>query len=118
VDRCLTQREIAALLQTSRSAYSNYERGMFDIPLEVICGIADLHHTSLDYLAGLTDQRVPRKKEEWGRHVLTPFNIYTIFSGRTVSSNSSAVISPMASTASFSVVPSRRAFLAHAAACS
>ncbi len=64
VDRRLTQREMAELLQISRSTYSGYERGTSDIPLEVICGIADLHHTSLDYLAGLTDQRVPRKKEE------------------------------------------------------
>ena len=64
VDRCLTQREMAELLQISRSAYSSYERGASDIPLEVICGIAYLHQTSLDYLAGLTDQRVPRKKEE------------------------------------------------------
>ena len=64
LDRRLTQREMAELLQISRSTYSGYERGTSDIPLEVICGIADLHHTSLDYLAGLTDQRVPRKKEE------------------------------------------------------
>ena len=64
VDRRLTQRAMAELLQISRSTYSGYERGTSDIPLEVICGIADLHHTSLDYLAGLTDQRVPRKKEE------------------------------------------------------
>ena len=64
VDRRLTQREMAELLQISRSTYSGYERGTSDIPLEVICGIADLHHTSLDYLAGLTNQRVPRKKEE------------------------------------------------------
>ena len=57
VDRRLTQREMAELLQISRSTYSGYERGTSDIPLEVICGIADLHHTSLDYLAGLTDQK-------------------------------------------------------------
>ena len=43
---------------------------------------------------------------------------YTIFSGRTVSSNSSAVRSPRARTASFNVVPSWRAFLAHLAAAS
>ena len=42
----------------------------------------------------------------------------TIFSGRTVSSNSSAVSRPRASTASFSVVPSARAFFAHLAAAS
>lgn len=55
----LTQREMAALLQISRSAYSSYEHGTSGIPLEVICGIADIHHTSLDYLAGFTDRRIP-----------------------------------------------------------
>ena len=43
---------------------------------------------------------------------------YTIFSGRTVSSNSSEVSRPRDSTASFNVVPSARAFLAHLAAAS
>lgn len=58
----LTQQQIAKLLQISRSAYSNYERGTSDIPLDVICGIADIHHTSLDYIAELTDQRIPHKR--------------------------------------------------------
>ena len=43
---------------------------------------------------------------------------YTIFSGLTVSSNSPPVSSPRARTASFRVVPSARAFLAHLAAAS
>ena len=45
------------LLQIGRSTYSGYERGTSDIPLEVICDIADIHRTSLDYLTGFTDQR-------------------------------------------------------------
>ena len=61
-ERHLTQLEMAELLQISRSAYSGYERGISDIPLEVICGIADIHHTSLDYIAELTDQRIPHKR--------------------------------------------------------
>ena len=60
----LTQREMAELLRISPSAYSRYERGTSDIPLEVICGIADIHHTSLDYIVGLTDQRIPHKRSK------------------------------------------------------
>ena len=60
----LTQRQIAELLQISRSSYSNYERGTTDIPLVVICGLADIHHTSLDYLAGLTDRRIPQGQKQ------------------------------------------------------
>lgn len=63
-ERRLTQRQVAELLQISRSAYSSYERGAYDIPLEVICGIADIHHTSLDYIVGLTDQRIPHKRSK------------------------------------------------------
>lgn len=55
----LTQRQMAELLQISRSAYSSYERGASDIPLGVICGIADIHRTSLDYLTGFTGRRTP-----------------------------------------------------------
>ena len=61
-ERNMTQQQMAGLLQISRSSYSNYERGAADIPLEVICGVADFHHTSLDYLAGLTDQRIFHRK--------------------------------------------------------
>lgn len=63
-ERRLTQRQVAELLQISCSAYSSYERGAYDIPLEVICGIADIHHTSLDYIVGLTDQRIPHKRSK------------------------------------------------------
>ena len=45
-----------------------------------------------------------------------PFSFQTIFSGLTVSSNSSAVRRPSVRTASFKVVPSWRAFFAHSAA--
>ena len=57
LEQHLTQRQMAELLQIGRSTYSGYERGTSDIPLEVICGIADIHRTSLDYLTGFTDQR-------------------------------------------------------------
>lgn len=60
----LTQCQIAELLQISRSAYSSYERGTSDIPLEVICGIADIHHTSVDYLINHTDQRTPHDRKK------------------------------------------------------
>ncbi len=63
-EKKLTQRQMAELLQISRSAYSRYERGAADIPLEVICGLACIHHTSVDYLAECTDKRAPRGKQE------------------------------------------------------
>nr|WP_326126392.1 helix-turn-helix transcriptional regulator [uncultured Oscillibacter sp.] len=58
----LTQREMAELLRISLSSYSRYENGTADIPLAVLCGLALIYHTSLDYIAELTDQRIPHKR--------------------------------------------------------
>ena len=41
----------------TRSAYSNYENGLREIPIEVLSGLADFYQTSLDYLLKRTDER-------------------------------------------------------------
>lgn len=53
----LTQREVAEHLQIHRSVYSRYERGVLSIPVGVAVELADLYQCSLDYLAGLTDEK-------------------------------------------------------------
>ena len=58
-DRDLTQVEIARLLNCSQRIYSNYERGDVDVPTEILRKLAELHHTSVDYLLGLTDEMAP-----------------------------------------------------------
>lgn len=59
-----TQQELADFLNLTRSAYSNYENGIREIPVEVLSGIADFYHTSVDYLIDRTDEKrpYPRKK--------------------------------------------------------
>ena len=58
-DKDLTQAQIAEMLHCSQRVYSNYERGEVDIPTEVLNALADLHHTSVDYLMGRTDRTEP-----------------------------------------------------------
>ena len=58
-DRDLTQREIAGHLMCNQSLYSKYERGERDIPLHILVKLALFYGTSLDYLAGLTDEASP-----------------------------------------------------------
>ena len=58
-DRDMTQTELAQVLQCSQRIYSNYERGDVDIPPEILIKLAEFHHTSVDYLLGLTDERAP-----------------------------------------------------------
>ena len=68
-DRDLTQVEIARLLNCSQRIYSNYERGDVDVPTEILRKRAELHHTSVDYLLGLTDEREPYpRRREQGPH--------------------------------------------------
>lgn len=58
-DSDLTQTQIAKILNCSQRIYSNYERGDVDIPTQILIKLADFHHTSVDYLLGLTDERKP-----------------------------------------------------------
>ena len=59
VDKDLSQKELADVLNVTRSAYSNYENGIRDVPVEILEGLADYYGTSVDYLLGLTDKREP-----------------------------------------------------------
>ena len=58
-DRDIKQREIAAYLKVAQNTYSNYENNLRDVPVEVLAGIAEFYHTSVDYLIGRTDEKKP-----------------------------------------------------------
>lgn len=58
-DRDMTQTELAKLLDMSQTGYSKYETGENDIPTPILCSLARIHNTSVDYLLGLTDVREP-----------------------------------------------------------
>lgn len=58
-DRDLRQIDLARVLRCSQVAYSRYELGLRDIPTDVLIALAKFHHTSTDYLLGVTDQRRP-----------------------------------------------------------
>lgn len=59
-DHDISQQELADYLHLTRSAYSNYENGLRDIPIDVLSKLADYYHTSVDYLIGRTDDNTPR----------------------------------------------------------
>ena len=62
-DADLSQREMAEALNCSQQAYSNYELGQRDIPTSVLVRLARFHNTSVDYLLGLTQERMPYPNE-------------------------------------------------------
>ena len=57
-DADLYQRDLAKLLNCSQQTYSDYERGVVDIPTEVLIALADYYDTTTDYILGRTNQRI------------------------------------------------------------
>ena len=56
-DHDKTQQEIADYLNMHRSVYRRYESGEREIPVWALEKLADLYHTSIDYIVGRTDIR-------------------------------------------------------------
>lgn len=61
-DHDFTQQYIAEYLQMKQPQYSRYERGLRDIPTDVLIRLARLYNTSTDYILGLTNNNKPYKK--------------------------------------------------------
>ncbi len=56
-DRDMTQAQMADYLGVHQTTYSDYERGNLNIPVPILCKLADLFATSIDYLVGRRDAR-------------------------------------------------------------
>ena len=63
-DADLSQRQLAQLLHISQATYSRYERGVLDIPSEVLIQLAQFYRTSVDYLLDRTDDQTPPKQKK------------------------------------------------------
>lgn len=53
----LKQQDIAELLGTTQQTYSLWERGDREIPFHHAITLAKFYHVSLDYIAGLTNNK-------------------------------------------------------------
>ncbi len=60
-DRDLTQAQMADLLKIHQTTYSDYEIGKLNVPIDVFIKLASFYETSIDYLAGITDNPKPYK---------------------------------------------------------
>ena len=58
-DHDLTQRKIAAILNMTQTQYFRYEQGYRDIPTDILIALAQMYHTSTDYILGLTNNPAP-----------------------------------------------------------
>ena len=59
VDKDLSQKELADILNVTRSAYSNYENGNREVPLTLLIQLSRFYKVNLEYLLGLTDVPTP-----------------------------------------------------------
>lgn len=58
-----TQKQIAELLHVAQSTYSDYEHGRANIPVDSLIILAKLYGVSLDYLAGVSDEKGQKKEK-------------------------------------------------------
>lgn len=63
-DNDLKQRNIAEMLNIHQTTYSDYELGNLNIPVSVLCRLADFYDTSIDYLVGRTNIKKPYPKDD------------------------------------------------------
>ena len=54
-DNDLTQAQVAEYLNMKQPQYNRYERGLRDIPSDILIALARLYNTSTDYILGLKD---------------------------------------------------------------
>lgn len=58
-DRGFTQKQIAAVLETTQQYYSDYENGKREIPIRVYITLSKFYNVSIDFLAGQTYYQMP-----------------------------------------------------------
>ena len=59
-DNDYSQDYVAKYLKMKQPQYSRYERGIRDIPTDLLIKLAKLYKTSTDYILGLTNNPKPR----------------------------------------------------------
>lgn len=59
-DGDLTQKAVATILEITTQQYSLYERGEREIPFHHVISLAKYYNVSIDYIAGLTNNKKGR----------------------------------------------------------
>lgn len=55
LEKELRQEDVAKILKVSRVVYNRYENDQRDIPIEILCELADFYEVSVDYILGRVD---------------------------------------------------------------
>lgn len=63
-DRDMKQTELAKMLHIKQNTLSQYENGLREMPFDMLIQTALIFDTSVDYILGLTDEKVPYKRSQ------------------------------------------------------
>ena len=63
-ERGKTQMQVAEFLHIKQNAYSQYETGRREIPLNLLIRLTEYYEVSVDFLLGLTDQEDPYPRRQ------------------------------------------------------
>jgi len=61
-DHDLSQQKVADFLGMKQAQYNRYERGIRDLPTDVLIRLANFYNTSTDYILGQTKIIIPYEK--------------------------------------------------------
>jgi transcriptional regulator with XRE-family HTH domain len=61
IDNDLTQKELADVFGISQQTLSDYEKGKYDLPNDLLIKYADYFKVSTDYILGRTDTKAINK---------------------------------------------------------
>ena len=62
-DKDLSIRKLADMLYMQKTTYYNYETGKRELPFELAVTLAKFYDVSLDYIAGITNDKTPARKK-------------------------------------------------------
>ena len=57
MDNDLTIKELSSRLGLHRDLYARYEKGLRDVPTDILIKLADYYNCSVDYLLGRTTEK-------------------------------------------------------------
>lgn len=61
-DHDFSQKYIASVLHVAQTTYSDYEKGKVRIPLDSVIILAELYDVNLDYISGISNEKIPFPK--------------------------------------------------------
>ena len=70
-DHDLTQKQVADILGIRQQYYSDYEKGVYELPLRHLLVLAKFYNYNADYILGLTEYKhsLDRFKEPYYHHI-------------------------------------------------